>query len=172
MSISVISSTTLTSNASSLTFSSIPATYTDLWIKLQGKTNINGDVDGVAFKLNGTSASSGGYAQRQNHYGNGASAEYGNFNGTAIEGSGAGLDYIYGDVEIYIPAYTNSDNKSIMSDSSTGKINSSTYVFQSNQIISSGTTAAVSSITIDGFDSGGTQFVAGTTATLYGIKNS
>lgn len=170
MAIAVIASTTLTGNASSLTFTGIPATYTDLWIKLSGKTNINGDVDGVSFDLNGTSMS-GGFAQRQNNYGSGSSAEYGNFNGTAITGNGSGQTNQYGDAEIYIPAYRSSFNKPIMTDSSTTKT-SATFVFQSNQIISSPISATISSITIRYFDSGGSAFIAGTTAVLYGIRNS
>ena len=171
MAIAVIASTTLTSNANSIVFSSIPATYTDLWIKIQGKTNISGDVDGVSFRFNGTVVSSGGFAQRQNNYGNGTSAASGNFNGTAIVGSGTGTTNIFGDAEIYIPNYRSGFNKSVCSDSSTAKT-TATFVFQSNQFITSGVSAAITSVTIDQFDSGGTQFVTATNAVLYGITNA
>jgi hypothetical protein len=173
MSYNYIAQVTLSSNASEIAFTSIPATYTDLLIKLSGKTNINGDVDGVSFDLNGTqvSASNNG-AQRQNSYGSGAGAERNNYNGTAIPGNGTGLSNIFGDAEIYIPSYARATGiKTLLSDSSTSKT-SATYVFQSNQEISSSTSAAINAITIKYFDSGGSQFLSGTTAYLYGIKNS
>ena len=168
-----IAQVTLSSNASEIAFTSIPATYTDLLIKLSSKTNLNGDVDGISFDFNGTAvfASNLG-AQRQNSYGAGASAERNNYNGTVSPGNGSGMSNIFGDAEIYIPSYARATGaKTLLSDSSTSKT-SATYVFQSNQEITSSTTGAINAITIKYFDSGGTQFLSGTTAYLYGIKNS
>lgn len=171
MPFTLIASLTLTSDTGSIGFSNIPGTYTDLYMKVAGKTNIGGDVDGVRFWINGTDVLSTSGAQRQNIFGSGASAERNNYNGIAIPGSGQDLANIWGDFEAYFPNYTNGSNKIYYADSTTEK-NANTFVFQSQNVVVSSITAAITSLSVAGFDSGGSAWKAGTTAHLYGIKNS
>lgn len=53
----LISSNTLTSSAASVTFSSIPATYTDLVLRISSRTDAAGATATVAAQFNGDTTS-------------------------------------------------------------------------------------------------------------------
>jgi hypothetical protein len=154
----------LTSAAASITFSSIPQTFTDLYLVLSVRSNRTGFPGAMFINFN----SSGFNATGRFLYG---------------EGSGSGQTFSYSDgliaainssihtantfssTSIYIANYTSSANKSFSVDS----------VFETNataaeQDLNAGlwsNAAAISSIEIDDFSTN--NFVSGSSATLYGI---
>jgi hypothetical protein len=149
--------------ASTIDFTSIPATYTDLVIKLSGRYSAS-TFDGHYIAFNGsTSTFSGKYL-----YGSGSStvsgslARYlGTINGTASTAN------TFTSTEIYIPNYSGSTNKSFSSDSVTENNATESYA---NMVAGLwATTSAITSISIS-LPTG--NFVQYSTASLYGIKNS
>ena len=155
--------------SSSVIFSSIPATYTDLKIVISARDSRTGIAVGdIRFNFNGTGAGtniSGKYI-----YGNGSSTT-----STSVSGSGelafgdaAGATAsTFGNSEVYIPNYTSSNYKSISSDSVAETNATGGYQLMLAGLWSS--TAAITSIAMTPFTSPFAQY---STFYLYGINNS
>ena len=169
----LISSTVVgAGGAADITFSSIPSTYTDLIVKLS--TRQDGSAIGYQFgiRFNGSTS---GYSRRLT-YGDGlaantAGASSETFARVAFTQSSTYTANTFNNVEIYIPNYAGSSNKSFSTDG----------VSEGNatQIYSTGlytglwsNTAAITSLTISEYSGSGTNFVQYTTAYLYGVKNA
>lgn len=153
--------------ASSIDFSSIPGTYTDLVLKLSARTNRASTQDGVYWEYNGSTTSKSGRAL----YGTGTTAgsdnksdQY-NYGATSTNATAN----TFGNMEIYIPNYTSSNNKSSSSDGVT-EDNSASGNFMGLATALWSNTAAITSVSLKPLF--GTSFVQYSTATLYGIKNS
>ena len=157
--------------ASSISLTSIPATYTDLVLKcsVRGAANFNPR----NFYLNFNSDTGNNYPFRF-LYSNGSSA--GSSNSTS-EGftSTAWIGYIpgntatattFGNTEIYVPNYAGSKYKSISSDAVTE--NNATTAFASIHAATWNSTSAITSIQLTCSNS--ENFAQYSTATLYGIK--
>lgn len=167
----LISSNVLTGSAASVTFSSIPSTYTDLVLRISARTddtNVNDNT--VLVRLNGNSSA---IYSRTTIRGNGATAV--SFQGSGatsfntvanINGSGATAN-TFTSIEIYIPSYTVAQNKPISFDNAQETNATTAYRLASAGLFSS--TTAVSSISLD---NGPQNFVSGSSFYLYGIKNS
>jgi hypothetical protein len=158
--------------ASSIDFTSIPATYDDLWILLSSRLALVGSSYAeVAFRFNGVTSLvysrtvltglsttvSSGRATNSSSYLHGVV--------TAADATAN----TFGSSSVYIPAYSNTTNfKQIISETN-GENNSTTA--WSNQYTAGlfSNTSAISSISI--FRSS-TTFVQYSTATLYGIKKA
>jgi hypothetical protein len=160
-----ISTTTLSGGgASTITFSSIPATFTDLRVVITGTSTTGGQ--NVLGTLNSNSSTI--------------------YSGTRISGFGttAASDYRQNDVwfllnqqgttttqpfliELDLFSYTSSEFKTVLSATSentsptAGGVGRSVHLWRN--------TSAITAVSL--FPSGG-NFAAGTTATLYGIKNA
>lgn len=156
--------------AASMTFSSIPSTYTDLCLKISARSLYSGVDNNFTIQFN----SSGGTAYSQRVlYGTGSAA--GSFSRTAqpyvdpgyLNGN-TSTSNTFGNAEIYIPNYAGSNNKSLSSDSVTE--NNATAADMALGAGLWANTAAITSITIADYNSN--NFVQYSTATLYGIKNS
>lgn len=157
--------------ASSIEFTSIPQTYTDLKVvfSVRDATNNNGV---VKITFNGSAT---GYTARQ-LYGTGSSAasntDYtgsGTYYGT--EGSSAPSNATastFSNCELYIPNYTSSNNKSINADSLYE--NNGTLAYQSLSAGLWSNSAAITSIKIAQFS--GNNFAQYSTATLYGVTSA
>lgn len=149
--------------STTLDFTSIPSTYTDLVLKISGRYSAS-TFDGHYISFNSsTSTFSGRYL-----YGSGSTtvsgslARYlGTINGTASTAS------IFTSTEIYIPNYAGSTNKSFNVDNVTE--NNATESFQNLIAGLWATTSAITSISIS-LPTG--NFVQYSTATLYGISKS
>ena len=160
MSMTLIQHIELGSNQSSITFSSIPATFTDLVIKLSARATS----DAFEVQFNGSNA---------------------NFTGRLLEGTGSGtasfsrtdnfVGYInissstantFGNAEIYVPNYRSSNAKSFSVDAVTE--NNGTFALQTIHAGLWNQTAAITSVTIECLASG-FSILAGSSATLYGI---
>jgi len=153
--------------ASTIEFTSIPGTYTDLLIKFSLRTTGAGNYTNNRFTFNGSTS---GYSSKL-LYGDGSSAASANNSVTdkidysAYSTEAGATASTFSNGEAYIPNYVGSNNKSISVDhvsenNATGAIAAMTAGLWSN-------TAAITSVTINGG-----SFVQYSTATLYGIKNS
>ena len=149
--------------AATITFSSIPQTYTDLVVKISGRTNYAGAFDNTNVQFNGSSTS---YTLRF-LYGNGAS------NGSATDTKI--YDYTDGNTntastfsnsEFYIPNYTSANYKSVSNDSVLENNGTSAVNYFGAGLWSN--TAAITSMVLAPLL--GTSFQQYSTATLYGIR--
>lgn len=167
----LISSNVLTGSAASVTFSSIPSTYTDLVIRLSARSDRAATSNNLTMNLNGATTN--------------YSVTYLNQNGTTVASArSSGDTYVYlGAIqgstttantftvsEIYIPSYTVSQNKPFSSGTAYENNATSPYEQNANAHLWS-STAAITSITLKSGD-GSFNFVSGSSFYLYGIKNS
>ena len=151
--------------ASSIEFTNIPQTYTDLYVVLSGRSNTVRASDGhyVAIQFNSSTT-------------NLSSRFLYNYNGTNYSGSDTYVlgwnvpsDYTantFGNTSWYIPNYTSSNNKSISVDSVTE--NNSTNILQTLTAGLWSNTAAITSIKLNPTPASFAQY---SSATLYGISN-
>jgi hypothetical protein len=161
---------TLTSATSSVTFSNIPQTYTDLKIVASLRGTSGFATMQLYMRFN---SSTSGYSARQ-LYGNGSSLTT-----DALSNSGAAISIVnmntsvstanvFSSTDIYIPNYSLGSNKSISAESvtennSTGEaLAGLTAGFLSNN-------APITSINFT--NQSASDFLAGSTFTLYGISN-
>lgn len=168
-----ISSVSLLSNSSTILFENIPQNFDDLVLKVSAKTNINGDGDSVRLTINGIDSYPNWAtpAQRIFGYGTGVAAGANNPSSFYITGSGAARTNIFGNGEYYFPNYSKTVLYKAVAMESVSEANVSTALQMVAANVNAATTA-ITSISIGSFDSGGSAFVAGTTAYLYGISYS
>ena len=159
--------------ATTIDFTSIPGTYTDLLLKISARDNFAAIFTDNGFIITFNNSSSG-YTSRLIY---GAGSPFVAGSGVSSDTTAARYTYATGanatastfaNAEIYIPNYASSNNKSVSSDS-VGENNGT------DSILSLATnlwtnSAAITSIKLD-LD-GSNLFVQHSTATLYGIKNS
>ena len=167
----LIESQVLGSSAPSVTFSAIPATYTDLVLRLSVRYDGSLVYGSTEIKLNSDTASN---YSRTTLRGDGSSAvsERGSSNSIlifprSITGDTATAN-TFSNSETYIPNYTSSNYKSMSNDAVTE--NNATSALNSFFATLWSDTAAVTSITLA--QDTGISFAEYSTATLYGIKNS
>jgi hypothetical protein len=167
-----IASNTLASTAQSVTFSSIPQTYTDLVVRVNARTNDTGQYIAVQFRFNGDSANNYSSVSIPIYSTTTQSARLLNESyGRAQYGataSGATTN-AFGNAEIYIPSYTVAAQKPIAARGIAASNNAS--LFQSIDANLWNNTAAITSITIFGNPTSYLWSV-GSSFYLYGIKNS
>lgn len=165
-SLELISSQSLGGTTSSVTFSSIPSTYTDLMILLSTKTTSVSYYGWVNYYFNGSNANTNTLYMENASSGSGGNL----YAGSLVGNSGSGVANIFGNASIYIPNYTNSSYYKSSSVDAVGENNGTSA--DRNLIVNlSSNTAAVSSITFQGA-AGATNFLAYSTFYLYGIHNS
>jgi hypothetical protein len=165
----LISSVTVGSGgAASIGFTSIPATYTDLVVKISMRCA--GNAQWSRLEFNGTSYTTNWkmrYLQ-----GDGSSAASGNqadsYYSIMMPGSGQTAS-TFGSAEIYIPNYAGSSNKSVSIDHVTE--NNATGAFANLTTLLWSNSAAITSITITE-SSGSSNYAQYSTAYLYGISNA
>ena len=164
----LIEAKTLTTTTASITFSSIPGTYTDLLLKISSRNN---DIyNEIHFRFNGNS---GNNYSGTNIYGNGSSAisssssSISSLQNLTVESVSGQTSDTFGNTELYIPNYTSSNNKSVSADGV--QENNAT---SAQAMLGAGIWAQTNAITsIEAFPSIG-SFVAHSTFYLYGISNS
>ncbi len=161
--IKIASTTVGSGGAASIDFSSIPATYTDLVIKLSARSN-RAEVDDVFIIKPNNSSSNLTYRFIR---GNGTGATSGTSGNLYIPGANATAS-TFSNNEIYIPNYAGSTNKS-MSVETTAE-NNATEAYMGLMAVLWSDTTAINQVVLAPVH--GTLFVQYSTATLYGIKNS
>ena len=158
-----IATTTLGADTSNITFSSISSSYTDLKLVVTAFQNSGGSV-WLALQFNGDTATNYSFTRV---YGNGTSAASSTTGTLAQMRTG----FVYPSTTIpalciaNIFSYAGSTNKTVLSQvpndaNGAGQVNYSVGLWRS--------TSAITSIKI--LFEGGTNLLAGSTATLYGIK--
>ena len=168
----LIQSQTLASSAASVTFSSIPATYTDLVLRVSARDTSAGTVAWIQGNWN-TSAS--GYSETYLE-GNGSAAATGRVYTQAAWGASGWISSdasgntanTFGSTEIYIPNYTVAAAKPQSVFSVQESNSASTGVYISTMAMLWNNTATISSMLIQ---AAGT-FDIGSSFYLYGISNS
>ena len=171
----LISSQVLGSSAASVTFSSIPQTYTDLKLALSVRTDYSGYTDGWQMVLNSNST---GIYSATTVYGNGSSATSQSFPNESGVGNGgyiinpSSLDTAntFSSCELYIPNYTSTASKQInVFNASEGNYAAShVQVFGSANLIR--LSSAITSMTFT--SNNAANFIANSTFYLYGLKNA
>ena len=150
--------------AADITFSAIPSTYTDLVIKLSGRSTSTSI--GVVVKPNGSTSS----ITTRNLEGSGSSAiSYTSTNIAGYMPPSTATANTFGNLEIYIPNYAGSTYKSISVDAVNENNATAAYSILTAWLWSN--TAAITSITLAS-DSGSNNFAQYTTAYLYGVSNA
>ncbi len=167
----LISSQTLTSAAATVTFTSIPSTYTDLVVRFSVRAtdasdwmivilnNITTTTTSETWLQGSGSAASSTRQANTNYFG-------GNGNDLIINLSGSTAN-TFTSGEIYLPSYTVSQNKP-----------SSFFLATENNAAAATITALAglwrNTATINQiqFDTAGTSFASGSSFYLYGLKNS
>jgi len=154
--------------ASEITFSSIPATYTDLVIKVSARTTRPGtDIDDeLRLSFNGSTS---GYTTRMLE-GNGSTVrsttETGSYFGRGTCPTDDSPSNIFGNTDYYICNYAGSGNKGVSFDTTMETTASFSYM-----LIVSGLWASSAAITSCSLTALGT-FNQYTTAYLYGVSNA
>ncbi len=169
----LISSVTVGSGgAANIEFTSIPATYTDLVLKLSARQNAS--VNSYQFSLRFNSNSSNIYTRRLLFgYGVGVDTQV-QSNTSSIwigfDQSSSFTANTFCNFEVYIPNYTSSNNKTLSADS-VNEDNASSNYGMSMVAGLWANTAAITSILLQDL-AGGTNLVQYSTAYLYGISNA
>lgn len=171
----LISSTTLSSATASVTFSAIPATYNDLVLLISARSayTSNAYPNQLQIAINGNTSSiysfREGYAQDGISGGNGSTAQTGVWVTGANSNHASSTANAFGVTEIYIPAYLANQDRPILGYGVTenNSVNFATIDYVSN-LYRNGT--AITSLVITEYL--GSNFLANSTFSLYGIKNS
>ena len=170
--VAIATTTVGSGGASSIDFSSISQTYTDLVLKISARTSASGNVIDLRIRVGNGSVDTG---SNYNYVeltaipnasivaGGGGTTD--RFN-TIHPGSSATAS-TFGSVDIYIPNYTSANKKSMSTDAITENNSANTQLRLQAWLWDS--TSAINTISI--YPASGTldQY---STATLYGIKNS
>ena len=166
----LISSNVLSSSAASVTFSSIPTTFTDLVLRISARK----DGGGNTFKVQFNSDTATNYSNTTLTGDSSAASSTRNTSQVYVRAHGANESTFtantFGSSEIYIPSYRLSQNKPI-GNFGVQESNSATAGVVSMNANSGlwRNTAAITSITINDPASG--NFVSGSSFYLYGISN-
>jgi hypothetical protein len=165
----LISSVTVGSGgAANITFSSIPATYTDLLVNISGRCSQAASGGNCTISFNGTAVN----ATRRNLNGSGSAAS----STTASDGyigdipGSTSTASTFGNTLIYIPNYASSNNKSFSVDNVTE--NNATAALASLIAGLWSNSAAITSIKFEPLSPQTWTFNQYSTAYLYGISNA
>lgn len=162
----IASSTVGAGGASSITFSNIPQTYTDLVLKCSVRENGSGST-WTQFAVRPNSATT----NQSDRYLYGTGAATGSATGSEVESwanDGSSTANTFANAEIYIPNYAGSNNKSFSADGATenNSTNALTYLVASLW----SNTSAITSLVI--VPSSTYSFVQYSSFYLYGISNA
>jgi len=153
---------TLASNAASVTFSGIPQNYTDLKIVVSARSNRADTDDIILISPNGSSSS----LSYRSLTANGSSASNGTANRFYVPAD-TFTGSTFSSTEIVIPNYSGSAVKSWFIESVAENNSSTSYIGATSALWSD--TAAITSLVFSPVY--GTNFVTGSTFTLYGVSN-
>ena len=166
----LIASYTATGAVSSIDFSSIASTWTDLVVRVSARTDRPNEAESIGVKFNNDASSIYSYRIL---YGTGSavassSGSAGSFLwGGETTGANATAN-TFGSTDIYIPNYAGSNNKSLSADLTSE--NNATGVIQGLSAGLYSSTSAINRITLT--PGSGYSFQQYSTAYLYGVKNA
>jgi hypothetical protein len=166
----LISSNVLSSTAASVTFSSIPGTYTDLVLRISARSDRAAARETVQVQFNSTG--SGLYSETRIQ---GSGSAVSSFRNTAGDGvnaffidSAVDTASTFASLEAYIPSYAAAIKKQFSAIGALENNATEAYIRALAGLFDS--TSAISSITLT--PTGPSNFVSGSSFYLYGIKNS
>ena len=164
-----IATYTASTTVSPINFLSIPQTYTDLFIKISGRSN-NTSYDNIQLQFNSDNTTSN--YSNTNLYGDGSGTFSERTTSSYIMNFAAGslpnlnsTSNTFGNMDIYISNYTSSNYKSIIVDNSAENNSAATYVRISLGAGLWRNTSAINAISLFPFGS----FVQYTKVSLYGV---
>ena len=161
----IASNTVGSGGVASVTFSSIPQTYTDLKIVVSARSTST--TIGLQLEPNGSTSN----ITTKNLEGNGSSVS--SYSSTNIVGYlvlSSATANTFGNTEIYIPNYTSSNYKSVSSDSVNENNGTSAYSVLTAWLWSS--TSVITSLTLQTDNPSTNSFAQYSSFSLYGISNS
>ena len=169
----LISSNVLSSSAASVTFSSIPSTYTDLVLRWSARDD-NADVYSIP-RISFNSDSASNYSRTQlEGYGAGGSASGNAANQSFIaafytfDGNTA-TSNTFSNSELYIPNYTSTNSRQLSIFGVSETSSSSAYMSATAALYRGSSSISSITITKGGFAS---NILAGSSFYLYGISNA
>lgn len=167
MSYKLIETKSLGSNAVSIDFTSIPQTYTDLILVISIRADISFSYASIGLRFNSDSGSN--YTSRL-LYGEGSGSGFPALATTTalqwIYGTGTtATSNTFGNGQLYIPNYTGSTAKSVITESVSE--NNATSAIQALTFTGWSGTAAISSMSL--FIQSGQNILSGSSASLYGV---
>ena len=163
----LISSVTVgAGGTSTISFTSIPTTYTDLCLELSARSAYSGALEGIVFRFN-NDTDAGHYAHRR-LYGSGSSAVSDTSAAPLFVNSSTSTSNTFGNLAVYIPNYAGSTAKSWSAD--LVQENNATAAYAAIVAGFYNQTTALSRIdmSLENAD----NFLQYTTAYLYGVKNA
>lgn len=155
--------------AASIDFTSIPATYTDLLMKISTRSTVGGTgQDDINVTFNGSTSS---YSWR-NVLGSGSSAisqngGSSNIRMSAVSPNAGTASSTFSNAELYIPNYAGSNNKSVSIDMVSEANQTATYMGLVAGLWSN--SSAITQITLTGASGNFAQY---STATVYGVTSA
>lgn len=150
--------------ASSISFTSIPSTYTDLCLKVSSRVDAGAEYSANVIRFNGSTSN----LFCNYFFGNGVNLQSSTDTVIYTWANGStSTSNTFGNMEIYIPNYTNSNNKSVGIDIVTENNNTTSIAACVSGLWSN--TSAINQVTI--LPTAG-SYVQYSTATLYGISKS
>jgi len=161
--LTLIETKTLTSDQSTVVFSSIPATYTDLLVVLSVRGSQSSVNESYEIYFNGTNTNRSG----TRWYGTGTAVEADG--ASQLEGVGnTATSDVFSNESVYIFNYTSTTgSKHFMFESGTSTNSTNGYQIFGTGRWNPATSVAINSITFDGNSS--TTLLTGSTLSLYGI---
>ena len=168
----LITSNVLGSNTASVTFSSIPQTYTDLVLisSVRSSRTPAGVRDEYKILINGTTSNYSSLTV--NADGSGTATGVASSSGSYLSGGWANTDNMTSSMfsihEVYFPQYTASVNKPIATHSAQASQPSPFYLTSISSTWAN--TAAITSLSM--YPETGPNWITGSSFYLYGIKNS
>jgi hypothetical protein len=168
----LISSNVLSSSAASVTFSSIPATYTDLVLRISARNDDTGVTETLRMQVNNNS---GTVYSTTYLYGEGTNkisardTSVSDINDGLRQNGGGATSNTFSNIEVYIPSYTASQNKPIsgFSSAETNATSNNMNMVSANLVRD---TNAITSIQL--YNSSTKVFVSTSSFYLYGISNA
>ncbi len=165
----IINKVNLTSNQTTISFTSIPSTYTDLSVFYSTRSGRSNTHEQIKLRFNDDSATA--YRiRRLNSDGSGAwsDSDYATYGYCGFGNATTSTANTFGNTQIYIPNYLSSNYKSYSVDSNSE--NNATEAFASLQAGLWENTSAINKITF--YADQGNDFLQYSSFYLYGIKNS
>lgn len=164
----LINSNVLSSSAASITFSSIPATYTDLELRISARGTSSALIRNTRFTVNGTNTGSYTLLQGTNGAAASSRASAEAFLQSGITGAATATADTFSSHSIYIPNYAGSTNKPFSVFSAMENNSATDFYLEAYAGLQSQTTA-ITSIT---FAISANNYAIGSSFYLYGISNA
>ena len=165
----LISSNTLSASAASVTFSSIPSTYTDLVLKVSVRSDRAAAFDNIDMRLNGDTGanySSTRISSDASSVSSTRTSAASRWDGAITDGN-TSTSNTFSNGEYYLPNYTSSAVKPASFIGAEEENNATAYMRINAYLWNN--TAAITSIVMT--PSSGTNWLSGSSFYLYGIKN-